>query len=518
MGQLLLGIDVGTYSSKGVLVAPDGAVLRSHVVDHEMAIPHPGWAEQDADAVWWGDVVKICHALLDGQPYRGADVGGVALSAIGPCLLPLDAQGRPLRPGILYGVDTRATKEIGTLTRQLGEDAVYDFSGMVFTSQAVGPKILWMKNNEPDLWKKVEHVTTASSYLIYRLTGEKVMDRHTASHYMPLMDIRTLEWSGRFAAGLVDLDKLPRLGWSDELAGRVHRAGAQETGLKVGTPVAVGAVDALSEGVSVGAVQPGDLMIMYGSTAFFILVLDAPHPDKRMWTVAGAFKGQYALAAGMATTGSLTRWFRDELAADLPSDTAYNTLFAAAETVEPGSGGLIVLPYFSGERTPINDPQARGVIMGLTLAHTRQHLYRAVLESVAYGIRHNIETFRSIPQEGVRTPEAAYGAGVKRVVAVGGGTKSATWLQIVSDVAGISQTVPALTIGASYGDAFLAGLAAGILRREDLNAWVKPGATIVPNLQRKALYDRYYADYLLLYERTRDIMHRLSAQCSLPAK
>jgi len=499
MGQLLLGVDVGTYSSKGVLVEPDGTVLRTHVVDHEMAIPHPGWAEQDADAVWWGDVVKICHALLDGQPYGGEDVGGVALSAIGPCMLPLDAKGRPLRPGILYGVDTRAAKEIESLTHTLGEDTVYDFSGMVFTSQAVGPKILWMKNNEPELWKKVDHITTASSYLIYRLTGEKAIDRHTASHYMPLMDIHRLEWSNRFAEGLVGADKLPRLGWSDELAGRVNRAGAAETGLRVGTPVAVGAVDALSEGISVGAVQPGDLMIMYGSTAFFILVLDAPRPDPRMWTVAGAFQGQYNLAAGMATTGSLTRWFRDELAADLPTETAYATLFAAAESVPPGAGGLIVLPYFSGERTPINDPLARGVIMGLTLAHTRKDLYRAVLESVAYGIRHNIETFNAI------------GAGVRRVVAVGGGTKSTTWLQIVSDVAGIAQIVPALTIGASYGDAFLAGLAAGILTRGDLKVWVKPGTTVVPNSKRKALYDRYYADYLLLYERTKDIMHRLSA-------
>jgi xylulokinase len=497
MSRLLLGIDIGTYSSKGVLVEPDGTVRKSHVVEHEMDIPHPGWAEQDADAVWWGDVVKICHALLDGDPYSGGDVGGVAVSAIGPCMLPLDSRGRPLRPGILYGVDTRAGEEIEYLNRELGESRVYEFSGMALSSQAVGPKMLWMRNHEPDLWQRVAQITTASSYLIYRLTGEKVMDRHTASHYMPLMEMCTLEWSDRFAGGIVSSDKLPRLGWSDELAGQVSRAGAEETGLKAGTPVAVGAVDALSEAISVGAVEPGDLMIMYGSTAFFILVLDAPKPDRRMWTVAGAFEGQYNLAAGMATTGSLTRWFRDELAADLPRDTAYATLFSEAETVEPGAGGLLMLPYFSGERTPINDPKARGIIAGLTLAHTRQQMYRALLESVAYGIRHNIETFQSI------------GAGVKRVVAVGGGTQSTTWLQIVSDVAGISQTVPALTIGASYGDAFLAGLAAGILRREDLYSWVKTGKTVAPNPALKVRYDRFYADYILLYQQTRDIVHRL---------
>ncbi len=425
MGDLLLGIDVGTYTSKGVLVKPSGEVLKSCVVDHEMDIPRPGWAEQDADRVWWGDVIKICHRLLDGSPYRGEDVVGIALSAIGPCMLPLDKKGRPLRPGILYGVDTRAAAEIEYLNRRLGEETIFQFCGMVFTSQAVGPKILWMRNNEPELWKKVDHITTASSYLVYRLTGEKVMDRHTASHYMPLMDIKSLEWSDKFADEILELQKLPRLAWSDELAGYVSSTGAKETGLKAGTPVAVGAVDALSEAISVGVVKPGDLMLMYGSTTFFIQVLDSPTPDKRMWTVAGAFKGQYNLAAGMATTGSLTRWFRDELARELPEETAYASLFNEIVNVAPGADGILVLPYFSGERTPINDPKARGVIAGLTLSHHRSHLYRAILEGVAYGIRHNLDTFRSI------------GAKVKRIVAVGGGTKSSTWLQIVSDVADV---------------------------------------------------------------------------------
>jgi len=275
--------------------------------------------------------------------------------------------------------------------------------------------------------------------------------------------------------------------------------GAAETGLKVGTPVAVGAVDALSEGISVGVVQPGDLMIMYGSTAFFILVLDKPVPDERMWNVGGAFEGQYNLAAGMATTGSLTRWFRDELAADLPDDTAYQTLFDEVKTVPPGSNGLIVLPYFSGERTPINDPDARGLIIGLNLTHKRKDIYRALLEGVAYGICHNIETFNDI------------GAPVKRVVAVGGGTQSKEWLQIVSDVAGIEQIVPAQTIGASYGDAFLAGIAAGILERESITDWVQGSEVIQPNPVAGQVYRSYYMDYLELYEKNKDIMHHLAA-------
>lgn len=498
MSQLLLGIDVGTYSSKGVLVELDGTVLRSHVTEHTMDIPQPGWAEQDADKVWWADVVAISHALLDGHPYNGEDVGGVAVSAIGPCMLPLDANGIPLRPAILYGVDARTSAEIEELNRTLGKDTIFEFSNMALSSQAVGPKILWLKNHEPHICEQVDYITTASSYLIYKLSGEKVIDRHTASHFIPLMDIQEMEWSNRFASQVVGLDKLPQLGWSDELAGEINASGAAATGLKVGTPIAVGAVDALSEAISVSVTHPGDLMIMYGSTAFFILVQNQATPDPRMWSVAGAYKGQYNLAAGMSTTGSLTRWFRDELAADLPSETAYNTLFKRAEAIAPGAGGLLMLPYFSGERTPINDPQARGVIAGLTLAHTRDHLFRAVLESVAYGIRHNIETFQNI------------GSMVSQVVAVGGGTKSRVWLQIVSDVAGIPQTIPALTFGASYGDAFLAGLAANILKREDLTSWVKPGYLIEPDPVRQAQYEHFYQQYLNLYENTRSIVHSLN--------
>ncbi len=497
MDKIYLGIDVGTYSSKGVLVAADGRVLKSSVVEHGLDIPRPGWAEQDADRVWWADVCAICRDLLDGSPYSGQDVGGVALSAIGPCLLPLDAAGRPLRPGILYGVDTRASAEIDTINNCLSEEAIFDFSGMALTSQAVGPKILWLKRNEPEVWAKTDHLTTASSYLVYRLTGEKVIDRHTASYYMPLVDIRKTEWSAGLAPDLAPMEWLPRMSWSNELAGVVSALGAAETGLAVGTPVAVGAVDALSEALSVGVVQPGDLMIMYGSTTFFILVLDKPVSDRRMWTVAGMFPGQYNLAAGMATTGSLTRWFRDEFARELPAEKAYPELFAAAEKIPAGSGGLVMLPFFSGERTPINDPHARGVVAGLTLAHTRDHLYRAVLESVAYGIRHNVETFRAI------------GAPVKRVVAVGGGAKSAFWLQIVSDVAEVTQVMPQITVGASYGDAFLAGLAAGALKREDLQSWVKTERLVEPDAVRSRLYKPYYEDYLELYTQTREIVHRL---------
>jgi xylulokinase len=292
---------------------------------------------------------------------------------------------------------------------------------------------------------------------------------------------------------------LPVPGWSDEVAGTATRAAAEATGLAVDTPVAIGAVDALSEAISVGVARPGDLMIMYGSTTFFILVQDTPTPDQRMWTVAGAYPGQFNLAAGMSTTGSLTRWFQDELARDLPRREA-SALFAAAARVAPGANGLVCLPYFSGERTPLNDPLARGVIAGLSLAHSRDHLFRAILEGVACGVRHNVETL------------AQLGAHARRVVAVGGGAQTDTWLQIVSDVSGLRQEVPAITLGACYGDAFLAGCAAGLLRRDQISEWVRPGRSIDPDAALRATYDALYADYLDLYRDSRRVVHRLASR------
>lgn len=498
MGDLLLGIDVGTNSTKGVLVTQAGEIVARHEVPHRMLVPRPGWAEHDAEGTWWGDVVKVCGSFFGNGTFRGSDVRAVGISAIGPCVVPLDASFRPLRPGILYGVDVRASSQIDELDQAIGPDAIMAISGMALTSQAVGPKIRWIQQEEPDVWKKTRYLTTASSYIIAKLTGELVMDRHTASHYMPLFDHRTFEWSDTYMEHVAARAMLPDLKWSDEVAGLVTVEASRQTGLPVGTPVTAGAVDALSEAISVGVVDEGDLMIMYGSTTFFILVLDEPRPNPITWTTAGAFRGQYNMAAGMATTGELTRWLRDTMARDLGADEAFRVLFEEAREVGPGAGGLLLLPYFSGERTPIQDPKARGVLAGLGLSHGRGHIFRAALEGVGFGIRHNLETFQSL------------GMPVKRVVSVGGGTRTDLWPQIVSDISGVVQEIPETTIGASYGDAFLAGLGAGLVSQDDLRHWVREGRQVEPRSDYADLYEELYGSYLELYEQTRRVVHRLT--------
>jgi xylulokinase len=500
-----MGIDIGSYSSKGVLTTPEGRIMAQRTVEHDMSIPHPGWAEHDAEAIWWREFCLISRGLLEDAGCGGEDVAAVAASGIGPCLLPVGEDDRPLRNAILYGVDTRAVREIEDLNALHDPEAMYAQDGSLLTTQAVGPKILWLRRHEPEVYAAARYFHSANDYLVLRLTGEHVMDMYNASLYNPLFDLRETCWSDRFAGEIMGspaggMERLPPARWATDIAGEVTAEAARATGLAEGTPVAVGTVDAVAEAVSVGAIHPGDLMCMYGTTAFFILAADAPRSNRTMWGVCHAFPGLYGLAAGMATTGALTRWFRDNFARDLRGGDAYGELADIAAAIPPGSLGLILLPYFSGERTPINDPEARGVLCGLTLAHTRGHVYRAVLEGTAYGFAHNLESMR------------AAGADPRRIVAVGGGARNRLWLQIVSDVSGLSQQVPAQTIGASYGDAFLAGYAAGVIPSLDVleSQWVQIRTTIEPNPAAHERYAEYYALYRRLYEDTAEIQHALA--------
>ncbi len=505
MANLLLGIDIGTYSSKGVLCRPDGEILAEARSDHEMSIPKPGYAEHDADAVWWADFVKIAGKLSERIP-PGDKIASVGVSAIGACLLPVDHKGKPLRPGILYGVDTRAVRQIEELENKYTREVLVEFGGSRLTTQAIGPKILWLKQNEPEIYTKSEKFITSTSYIIHKLTGKYVIDGHTATEFNPLINIHNVSWDNKYAAEITPLEKLPEIGWSDEISGYVTSEACKETGIPVGTPVTFGAVDALAEAISVGVVDSGELMIMYGSTAFFIFLIKDPIPNHELWLEAGAFKGQYGYSAGLSTSGSATTWFRDQFANDLLKDeveggiNAYSALAIEAASSPTGSNGLLMLPYLSGERTPIFDPRARGVFAGLTLSHSRGDMYRSVLEGTAFAIRMNLEAMQ-------RT-----GSTIKHAVAVGGGASNQLWLQMISDVSQISQLVPEKTIGASYGDAFLAGMAIGAVDGLDAlkRDWVRISQEIKPDPDKKIIYDQYYQLFKDLYSQSKDVIHHLA--------
>ena len=486
--ESLLGIDIGTASTKAVLARPDGKVVAETRRAHALSLPKPGWAEHDAEAVWWQDVRSVCHELI---PMAGAGLSGICVSGIGPCLVPCDGLVRPLRPAILYGIDTRATREIEELERELGSARILERGGSTLSSQAIGPKLMWLRRNEPELWKQADAWYMASSFVVARLTGAYVLDHHSASQCNPLYDLD----AGRWASDWIDLVapgiRFPELVWPCEQVGVVTAEAADLTGLPRGTPVVAGTIDAWAEAVSVGVRREGDLMLMYGSTMFFIQVADHPSRQPLLWTTQGVERGAQTLAAGMSTAGSLTEWVRS-----LAGSPDWSDLLREAAQVPAGSAGLLLLPYFAGERTPIYDPLARGVVAGLSLSHGRGHLLRAAYEGTGFGVRQILELF------------AAAAGQPTRVVAVGGGTQSRLWLQIVSDVAGITQQLPRVRVGAAYGDALLAAIGAGLVQ-EDTD-WTAFEGTFEATAAATLAYRELYELYLRLYEETADTVHRLA--------
>jgi xylulokinase len=502
---VLLGIDIGTSSTKGVLCDPGGQVLATAVRPHVTSMPRAGWAEHDAMTVWWADVCAVSRELL--AQAGGVEVLGICVSGIGPCLLVTDEAGTPLRPAILYGVDTRAGAEIEELTSRYGADAILARGGSPLTSQAIGPKLLWLERNEPAVWAASRRMFMASSYAIWRLTGEYVLDHHSASQCDPMYDMTAGQWAPDWASQLAGPISLPPLTWPGSLAGYITADASAATGIPAGTPVAGGTIDAWSEAVSAGVLHPGEYMIMYGTTMFFIATASRPLADRRLWCTAGAFPGTWSLAGGMASSGSVVAW-GSEL-----TGVGYPELMAQAAAVPPGADGLLVLPYFAGERTPLFDAQARGTIFGLTLRHGRAQLFRALLEATAYGARHNLETM------------ADAGARLDRAVAVGGGAASKVWLQIVSDVTGRPQEVPAVTIGAAYGDAYLAGLATGAVSHVPAPAtgagagagasagtgWARTEYVITPDPAVRSRYTELFGLYRSAYAQTAPTSHALAA-------
>ena len=492
--SLFLGVDIGTFETKAALCDGSGKIVASAAKKHEMTVPQPGWAEHRPIGDWWTGFVDVTSEVMAQPGIKPASVESVGVSAIGPCMLPVDDAGSPLSNAVLYGVDTRSASEIEELTERIGEKRILDFNGNALTSQSIGPKILWLRRNRPEVFDKARKIVTSTTFLVQKLTGRCIIDHYTAANFTPLYNSSTRSWDNSLCNDIIGLDRLPELGWSHEIAGRVKGEAAQVTGLAEGTPVTVGTIDAAAEAVSVGAINPGDLMVMYGSTMFFVTVASEWRPDERLWYAPWLFPGQHASLAGLATSGTLTHWFRDTFAPELDRDAAFPVLAKEAAASPPGARGLTVLPYFSGERTPLHDPEAKGCIFGLNLTHSRADLYRAVLEGISYGARHVFETFEDV------------GAKPKRLLAVGGGTKNEIWLQAISDISGYEQILREVTVGASYGDAFLAAVAAGAAERGDIDTWNRESGTI--RARRHAVYERGYSVFRDLYRNNKELMRR----------
>jgi xylulokinase len=496
MTAYFLGVDVGTYETKAVLTDDIGQTWATARHPNSLEVPGPGLAEHDAERTWWQGFVAVVRAIVEKSGVAPASIEAIGCSGIGPCVLPVDTNGSPLRPAILYGIDTRAAKQCQQLTLQLGEREILATTGNSLSSQSAGPKIAWLKENEPDTFARSRWFLTTQSYLVAQLTGRHVIDHTTAAYFGPLYDLQKRTWHQQWAQLVVEPERLGEILPTTEIVGGVTPAAARETGLATGTPVIVGTADAVAEAVSAGVLEPGDLMVMYGSSLFMITVLRAPIIDGRVWTAPFVLGDTFLMAAGTSTAGTLVRWYldlvRNNSTADL--DAEYEALADVAAQAPAGARGIIVLPYFSGERTPIHDPFARGVIFGLTLEHTRADVARALLEGIAHGIYANLNVMAEL---GVR---------IHRVRAVGGGVKNATWIQIASDFIQRRQEIVAGP-GAAFGDAMLAAVATKAVTPADLNHWVEVAKVVEPNPALAGLYRGQAAHAEALYDSTKTLMH-----------
>jgi xylulokinase len=487
--EVVLGIDVGTSSVKGVAAAPDGRVVARAARAHGISMPRPGFVEQDAERDWWGGVAAVSRELVDAVG-AGA-VRGICVSGTGPCLLPCDEHGHPLRPAILYGVDTRAQAEIGILEETLGHDRILARCGSRLSSQALGPKLLWLRRHEAEVWRRMASWHMPSSFAAMRLCGESALDHHSASQCDPFYDLGEQDWAGDWAAELLPGCALPRLVQPGDPLGEVSRGAAVATGLAPGTPVFAGTIDAWAEALSVGVRDPGDLMLMYGSTLFAVQVADSVSPAPPLWCTNGVQADRPTYAAGMSTSGTLLDWWRELL-----GSPDWEAMVAEAAASPPGARGLLTLPYFAGERTPIDDPRARGVVAGLSLRHTRGDVLRAAHEAIAFGVREIVALL------------AAAAEPPRRVVAVGGGLQGGLLTQIVSDVCGVEQLLPRETIGASYGDALLAAVGGGLAGAHD--DWSAIAGVVSPDPPAHAIYDALAPLHAELYRSTVPVVHALS--------
>ncbi len=483
--ELFLGIDISTTGAKALLIDASGAVVSSCSTPLTLSTPRPLWSEQDPRDWWAGVAESIRRALAE------ARVGGEAVTAIGMTgqmhgLVLLDEQGEVLRPAILWN-DQRTGPQCDEIRARLGRKRLIQITGNDALTGFTAPKILWVAQNEPEIYARARHILLPKDYIRYKLTGIYASDRAGGAGTL-LFDLKTRTWSPEVLEALdIPAAWLPETYEGPAVTGPVGAAAAAETGLKAGTPVVGGGGDQAAQAVGVGAVQPGIIALTLGTSGVVFAATESPliEPEGRLHAFCHAVPGRWHFMGVMLSAAGSLQWYRDTLA----PGTDFDALVGEAAAVEPGSEGLLFLPYLTGERTPHPDPLARGAWVGLTVRHTRPHLTRAVLEGVAFGIK---DSFTLIQGAGL--------GAITQVRISGGGARSALWRQIMADVLGVPLVTVNTTEGAAFGAALLAAVGAGAY--ESVQAACEACIQITGRTTPGEAVDRYrdfYPRYQALY-------------------
>ena len=495
MGSLVLGIDASTTATKALLVDPSGAVRATGVAEYPFSTPRPLWSEQDP-GLWWDGTVVAIRAALEAAGVDGGEVAAVGLTGQMHGAVLLDAADAVLRPAILWN-DQRTGAECDAIRAAVGPERLVEITGNDAITGFTAPKLVWVRDHEPEVWARLAHVLLPKDYVRLRLTGEHAMDKADGSGTI-LFDLAARDWSLAVLDALgIDPAWMPPTFEGPSVTGTVSAAAARATGLRAGTPVVAGGGDQAANAVGVGAVDPGVVALSLGTSGVIFAATDAPLVEAhgRVHAFCHAVPGRWHMMAVMLSAAGSLRWYRDALA---PGE-AFGPLADEAASVPPGSDGLLFLPYLSGERSPYPDPLARGAFVGLTLLHERRHMTRAVLEGVAFGLRDGLDLMVAV---GMPAPSV--------IRASGGGTASPVWRSILADVLDAEIATVDTPEGAAFGAALLAAVGAGwyatVAEATSATVATTPVAAPGPDAARYAEAHALYRD---LYPALAPTFHRL---------
>lgn len=484
----ILSIDIGTSACKAAVFDPDGRVVAAESVPYGTDYPHPSWAQQEPED-WWRAAcraLKQLTAAVDPRDIACVGVDGQSWSAVA-----VDAQGNVLAPTPIW-TDRRARQECDDLRRLMPEEDWFRVDMNPLQPGYSLPKILWYKRHWPAVYENARWMLQSNSLIVLRLTGKATQDL-SQGYGLHFFSMRSGQWD---RAALEKTGVRPSL-FPDILpchaiAGSITEQAARQTGLLPGTPVVAGGLDAACATLGVGVIDPGQTQEQGGQSGGMSLCVDQCVGDPRLILGYHVAPGRWLLQGGTTGGGGALKWLRQQICPEL----SFADMSALAETVPPGSDGLVFLPYLAGERSPLWDPDAKGVFFGLTYAHTRAHMIRAVMEGTAYALRHNIEA------------AAEAGGQVNVMRAMGGSANSLIWTQIKSDVTGKPIDVPSSDTATGLGAAILAGVAAGIYRdfEDAVRRTVHVQRRHAPQMEHQAIYETGYRKYRALYARLAPMM------------
>lgn len=519
---IFIGCDIGTSGTKAVAVNLSGRILAQASVTYDVLKPQNNWAEQNPD-VWLDAAVSTLRQVIADISDQSS-IASICISALyGGTGVMCDEQMHSIRPVIIW-MDRRAEEESREIRETLGEDRLLEVTGNGIDSYFGYTKLLWVKKHEPENWAKIRHILPVHSYIVYQMSGTLCTDYCSAGNVGGIYDYNTHSWSEEMCGAMgIPYESLPHdFRNPSDIIGTLNTEYTEKLGLKSPVPLCAGTVDCIASMLSASIVSPGDNAAVLGTSLNWGYI-HGRKPDN-----PGLVSMPYCIEptrlsytyGGASTAGALPRWFALNFCGS-DSGEAYDELerLIRDQKVGPGSDGLIALPYFMGERTPIWDEKATGVLFGLTLAHTKAHIYRAVLEAVAYSLLHIMESMTN-PGAADSDPggsgSAVSGAGssgmaIEKIILVGGGARSAIWKQIFADVTGLPVLTPVQEIEAPLGDAFLAAVGSGhITDYAAIHSWITMNPPVLPDKENHELYKKHFALYKELYPALKDIMVKRS--------